>query len=231
MAQKRVLLITTSNDRMGETGKTTGVWAEELVVPYYALVDADIEVELASPLGGAIPFEPNSLKPAGENDPVIERFLNDVTAQKRVQETRKLSELDAAYYDAVFFPGGHGTMWDLPNDPSVTTAVEHAWAADRFVAAVCHGPAGLVTARRPDGQSILQGKRVNGFTNVEEDAAGLSAVVPFALEDRMRSQGGIFESGPAWQPYAVRDGKLITGQNPQSSALVAEQLLVALQEN
>jgi putative intracellular protease/amidase len=231
MTRKRTLIVTTSNAKMGDSGKTTGVWAEELVVPYYVLVDAGVEVEIASPLGGAVPFEPNSLKPAGENDPVVERFLNDPVAQGKVKTSRKLADLDAKTFDAIFFPGGHGTMWDLPGDPSVTTAVADAWAADKFVAAVCHGPSGLVSAKRPDGQSILQGKRVNGFTNTEEEAAGLTGVVPFALETRMRELGGVFENGQDWQPYAVRDGKLITGQNPQSSALVAQKLLAALQED
>jgi putative intracellular protease/amidase len=231
MNRKRTLMVTTSNAKMGDTGKTTGVWAEELVVPYYVLLDAGVEVEIASPLGGVVPFEPNSLKPAGENEPVIERFLNDPVAQGKVNAARKLADLDAQSFDAIFFPGGHGTMWDLPGDSSVTAAVATAYAADKFVVAVCHGPSGLVSAKRPDGKSILQGKRVNGFTNAEEDAAGLTSVVPFALETRMRELGGVFENGPDWQPYAVRDDKLITGQNPQSSALVAQKLLAALQED
>lgn len=225
---KRVLLIVTSHATMGDTGKSTGVWAEELIVPYYALKDAGVTVDVASPKGGAVPFEPNSLKPLGENDAIVERYLGDPAAQRQMQVTARAADVDASGYDAVFLPGGHGTMWDLPTDPGVTRAVEAAYAAGRLIAAVCHGPAGLVTARRPDGQSILQGKRVNAFTNAEEDAVGLSSVVPFMLETRMRELGGVFESGPLWAPYAVADGQLITGQNPASSALVAQKVLLAL---
>lgn len=227
MAQ-RILIIVTSNARMGEHAKPTGLWAEELAVPYYALLDAGAEVEIASPRGGQVPLDPGSLKPAGQNDPAVERLLADPVAMDRLAHSRVVAELDASRFDAVFFPGGHGTMWDLPLDAGVTRAVEAAFAADKVIAAVCHGPAGLVTARRPDGQSILAGRRVNGFTDAEEAAAGLDQVVPFKLESRMRELGGRFESGPLWQPYAVTDGRLVTGQNPASSRLVAEHTLALL---
>lgn len=229
MTPRRILIIVTSNDRMGETGKPTGLWAEELAAPYFAFTDAGHEVEIASPKGGAAPIDPGSLKSQGENDAVVERFLADPTAQRKVQATQVVGELDASRFDAVFFPGGHGTMWDLPGDAGVTRAVESAYAAGKVVAAVCHGPAGLVSARRPDGQPLVAGKRVNAFTDEEERQAGLIETVPFTLESRLRELGAQFEKAASWQPFAVRDGQLITGQNPQSSAEVARLVLQALQ--
>jgi len=224
----RILMIVTSNARMGDTGQPTGLWAEELAVPYYALADAGVEVTLASPAGGPAPIDPGSIKPVGQNDPVVERFLADTLLQARIAATPKASEFDGAAFDAVFFPGGHGTMWDLPVDAGVTRAVERAFAASKLIASVCHGAAGLVTAKRPDGQSIVKDLRVNSFTDAEEKAVGLEKVVPFLLETRLRELGGRFEGTGNWQPFALRDGQLITGQNPQSSHLVAQSLLAAL---
>lgn len=224
----RILMIVTSNARMGDTGQPTGLWAEELAVPYYALADAGVEVTLASPAGGPAPIDPGSVKPVGQNDPVVERFLADTLLQARIAATPKASEFDGAAFDAVFFPGGHGTMWDLPVDAGVTRAVERAFAASKLIASVCHGAAGLVTARRPDGHSIVKDLRVNSFTDAEEKAVGLEKVVPFLLETRLRELGGRFEGTGNWQPFALRDGQLITGQNPQSSHLVAQSLLAAL---
>lgn len=225
---KKVLIVVTSNPRLGDTGRATGIWAEELAVPYYALVDAGVAVELASPQGGPVPFDPASLQARGSNPPPVERFLADPAAQAKVGASLAIATVDAADFDAVFFPGGHGTMWDLPADAGVIRAVETAFAAGKIVAAVCHGPAGLVGARRPDGRPLVAGKRVSGFTDAEESAAGLAAIVPFALESRLRELGGIFEGAPNWQPFAVRDGNLITGQNPMSSTLVAQHVLEAL---
>ena len=224
----RILMIVTSNARMGDTGQPTGLWAEELAVPYYALADAGVEVTLASPAGGPAPIDPGSVKPVGQNDPVVERFLADTLLQARIAATPKASEFDGAAFDAVFFPGGHGTMWDLPVDAGVTRAVERAFADGKLIASVCHGAAGLVTARRPDGHSIVKDLRVNSFTDAEEKAVGLEKVVPFLLETRLRELGGRFEGTGNWQPFALRDGQLITGQNPQSSHLVAQSLLAAL---
>ncbi len=225
---KRVLMIVTSNAKLGDSGKATGIWAEELAVPYYAFIDAGMNVELASPKGGAVPFDPASIKPKDQNGAQVERFLADADAQRRCAATHPTAQVDAASFDAIFFPGGHGTMWDLPKDPGVTLCVESAFRAHKIIAAVCHGPAGLVTAKRPDGKSILHGKRINAFTNDEEAAAGLTQVVPFALETRLREQGGLFEKADNWHAFAVRDGNLITGQNPMSSALVAQHVLEAL---
>ncbi|MCZ8319727.1 MAG: type 1 glutamine amidotransferase domain-containing protein [Silanimonas sp.] len=224
----RILMIVTSNARMGDAGKPTGLWAEELAVPYYALADAGVDVTLASPAGGPAPIDPVSLKPVGQNDPVVERFLADEALQARIAATSRASELDGASFDAVFFPGGHGTMWDLPVDDGVTRAVERAFAAHKLIASVCHGAAGLVTAKRPDGQPIVKDLRINSFTDAEEVALGLEKVVPFMLETRLRELGGRFEGSDNWQAFAIRDGQLITGQNPQSSHLVAQELLKAL---
>ena len=224
----RVLMIVTSNARMGATGKPTGLWAEELASPYYVLADAGVDVTLASPAGGPAPIDPGSVKPRGENDPIVERFLADAALQARLAQTPKASAFDGAQFDAVFFPGGHGTMWDLPTDSGVTQAVERAYATGKWIASVCHGAAGLVTAKRPDGKPVVEGLRVNSFTDEEERAVGLQSVVPFLLESRLRELGGRFEGAPMWQPFAVRDGQLITGQNPQSSHQVAELLLESL---
>ncbi len=229
--KKHVAIVVTSNNKMGDSGKATGIWVEELAVPYYQFIDAGVLVTIASPLGGAVPFDPSGVAASGKNPAQVERFLNDAVAQKLVETTPTVATLDASAFDAVFFPGGHGTMWDLPNDPAVTKLVEKQFAANKIIAAVCHGPAGLVTAKRADGQSILFNKKVNAFTNAEEEAAGLTAVVPFTLESRIRKLGGLFESVANWQPHAVRDGNLITGQNPASSERVATLVLEALQKS
>ncbi len=228
MNTRRVLMIVTSHARLGDTGKPTGLWAEELAVPYFALRDAGVQVDLASPAGGRVPLDPASLKPAGQNEPAVERLLSDDAMQRLVADTAKVAEIDGAAYDAVFLPGGHGTMWDLPSDAGVIRAVESAYAAGKLVTAVCHGPAGLVGAKKPNGEPLVKGLKVNAFTDAEEEAVGLSRVMPFLLESRLRELGGRFEGAPSWQPHAVRDGQLITGQNPMSSAKVAQLLLEAL---
>jgi len=225
---KRVLMIVTSHSTMGEGGKATGIWTDELAAPYYIFLDAGIEVEIASPKGSAVPFDPASIKPKGQNEAHIERFLADPAAQRKVAETLVVATVDSTKYDAVFLPGGHGAMWDLPNDAGVTRAVEMAFAANKIIAAVCHGPAGLVTAKRLDGKSILFERQVNSFTDEEEAAVGLTDVMPFKLETRMRELGGKFEKAQNWQSFAVRDGNLITGQNPNSSVQVAQHVLAAL---
>lgn len=224
----RILMIVTSHARLGDTGKPTGIWAEELATPYYALLDAGAEVVLASPAGGAAPVEPASLKPRGENTPAVDRFLGDAEAQARLAATQPVSAVDVSTFDAVFFPGGHGTMWDLPQDAGVRRVVEKAYAQGKLIAAVCHGPAGLVSARRPDGKPVVEGVRLSAFTDAEEAAVGLTEVVPFALESRLRELGARFEGAPNWQAFAVRDGQFVTGQNPQSSGLVAERVIEAL---
>jgi putative intracellular protease/amidase len=227
---QRVLMIVTSHARLGDTGKPTGYWSEELAAPYYVLTDAGLAVDIASPAGGAAPLDPGSVKPVGQNDAVIERFLADAALQAQLANTSKVSNMDACGYDAVFFPGGHGVMWDLPGDAGVKRVVETACAQGKVIASVCHGAAGLISARRADGKSIVDGKRINSFTDAEETAVGLAGVVPFALETRLRELGGAFECAGNWQPFVVRDGLLVTGQNPQSSALVAAAVLEVLQK-
>lgn len=225
-----VLMIVTSADRMGDGGRPTGLWAEELAAPWYALADAGIKIALASPKGGPAPIDPGSLQPKGENAPVVDRFLDDASAQARVKSTVKLDTLEPANFDAVFFPGGHGAMWDLPTDPAVIAAVEAAWAAGKPIATVCHGAAALVGAKLPNGRPLVDGLRVNSFTDAEERAVGLDRTVPFLLESRLREQGARFEHTDNWQSFAIRDGRLITGQNPQSSAEVAKLLIEAVKE-
>ena len=225
-----VLMILTGHAQLGSTGKPTGLWAEEMTTPYYALVDAGFDVVLASPQGGKPPFAEGSIKPnLQDNEASVKRFLKDAAAMAKFSATHPTAAVNAADYSAIFLPGGHGTMWDTANDEATANLVAASFNAGKPTAAVCHGPAGLVKALRPDGKSILFGKKVNGFTNAEETAAGLMDVVPFHLETRMRELGGVFESGPNWAPYAVRDGNLITGQNPASSALVAQYVVAALQ--
>lgn len=225
-----ILMIMTSHAQLGSTGKLTGLWAEEMTTPYYALVDAGFDVVLASPLGGKPPFAEGSVKAAPqENEGSVKRFLGDPSAVAKFNATHPTASINADDYSAVFLPGGHGTMWDTATDEATAVLVAATFNAGKPTAAVCHGPAGLVKALRPDGKSILFGKKVNGFTNAEETAVELMDVVPFHLETRMRELGGIFEHGPNWAPYAVRDGNLITGQNPASSALVASLVVAALQ--
>jgi putative intracellular protease/amidase len=225
-----ILMIVTSHAQLGSTGKPTGIWAEELTTPYYALLDADLEITLASPLGGLPPFAEDSVKKSVEaNEGSVKRFLQDAAAMEKFQATHSTASLQAADFSAVFLPGGHGTMWDTATDPHTARLVSEIFNAGKPTASVCHGPAGLVQALRPDGKSIVFGKKMNAFTNEEEAAAGLMDIVPFHLESKLRELGALFEHGPMWGAYAVRDGHLITGQNPASSALVAQHVVAALQ--
>ncbi len=243
MAAPRVLIVTTSHARMGDTGHATGLWAEELAAPYYVLLEGGADITLASIRGGEVPFDPRSLpqsagsgageKPAeGQEVPAsVTRFLADGTATALVRSTPGIAEVADRDFDAVFLPGGHGTMWDLPGNETLARLIGRMFDEGRIVSAVCHGPAGLVAARRFDGRPIVEGRRVTAFTNSEEEGVGLRDVVPFLLENRLRDLGGRWESGADWQPHVVRDGNLITGQNPQSSESVAQKLLEALREN
>ncbi|MFM5363601.1 type 1 glutamine amidotransferase domain-containing protein [Aeromonas veronii] len=224
----KVLMIVTSSDRMGNTDKPTGLWAEELAVPYYELIDAGVSVTIASTSGGKTPVDPGSIKPIGQNEESVERMIADMHLQSLINNTIPLSAINEYDFDAIFFPGGHGTMWDLPTDVGVKTITEYAANNGKFIASVCHGAAGLVSAIRNDGLPLVHGKRVNSFTDAEEREVGLAGIVPFMLESRIRELGGVFEGADNWQAFAIRDGQLITGQNPQSSALVADLLIDAL---
>jgi putative intracellular protease/amidase len=226
----KILIVTTSHRLLGDTGRPTGLWLEELATPYYTLADNGAELTLASIKGGAIPIDPKSREPEGGVPASVERFLADPKAVAVAKATPALSEINAGDYDAIFLPGGHGTMWDFPGSGALARAVGAALEAGRVVAAVCHGAAGLVSAKTDGGRPIVEGKRVSCFTDSEERVVGLTQVVPFLLETRLRALGAQIEKGPDFQPFAVRDGNLITGQNPASSERVAELVLEMLKE-
>lgn len=224
----RILMIATSADRMIPGTEPTGVWLEELTTPYYAFRDAGADVTLASIKGGAIPVDERSVNADGENDASVERYLKDETLKNEVATTPAFGSIDADAFDAVFLPGGHGTMFDYPGSEELARLVERFDREGRIVAAVCHGPAGLVSARKPDGTPFVEGRRVAAFTDSEERAVGLDQAVPFLLETRMKDLGAIHEAGPDFQPFALRDGNLVTGQNPASATRTAELVLEAL---
>lgn len=222
----KILIVLTSHDQLGNTGKKTGFWLEEFAAPYYVLKDAGAAITLASPKGGQPPLDPKSDLPESLTE-LTRRFCKDKAAQAELANTKKLSDVSADDFDAVFYPGGHGPMWDMP-DNKISIALIEAFVKDgKPVGAVCHAPAALVNVRGKDGEYLVKGKRVTGFTNAEE-AVGLSKVVPFLLEDRLKERGGVYSKGAEWAPYVQVDGKLVTGQNPASSGLAAEALLKLL---
>lgn len=220
----KVLVVLTSHDRLGDTGKKTGFWLEELAAPYYRLKDAGAVITLASPKGGQPPLDPKSSEPASQTE-ATRRFDGDAAAQAELANTVRLAEVATDEFDAVFYPGGHGPLWDLANDSDSIRLIEGFLAEGKPVAAVCHAPAVLVRAKKPDGSPLPEGKRVTGFSNSEEAAVELTEVVPFLLEDRLVELGGRYEKGDDWMPHVVVDGLLITGQNPASSEAVADALL------
>lgn len=222
-----VLMILTSHDQLGNTGKKTGFWLEEFAAPYYAFRDAGVAITLASPKGGQPPLDPKSDEPANQTHDT-DRFRTDTDAQAALGSTLKLSTLQAADYDAVFYVGGHGPLWDLAEDADSIALIETMYAAGKPVAAVCHGPGVLRHPRRADGQPLVAGKKVTGFTNSEEAAVQLTDVVPFLVEDELKRLGGQYSQLADWQPYAVVDGNLVTGQNPASSVVVAQAVLKLL---
>jgi putative intracellular protease/amidase len=222
-----ILMVLTSHHELGNTGRKTGFWLEEFAAPYYVFKDAGAKLTLASPLGGQPPLDPKSDDAASQTD-ATRRFKADTAAQAALAATVKLSTVKAGNFDAVFYPGGHGPLWDLAEDAASIALVDAMVAAGKPVAAVCHAPAVLRHARAPDGQPLVKGKSVTGFTNTEEAAAGLTKVVPFLVEDMLRERGGQFSKSADWQPHVVVDGLLITGQNPASSAPAAQALLAKL---
>ena len=224
----KILMVITSHDELGETGKKTGFWLEEFAAPYYAFIDAGAEVTLASPKGGQPPVDPKSDLPENQTE-YTRRFKEDAAARAALANTAKLDEVSAEAFDAVFFPGGHGPLWDLAGNATSVALIEAFVEGDKPVAAVCHAPAVLVNARGKGGDYLVKGKRVTGFSNAEEDAVGLSEVVPFLLENRLKLREAIYSKGPDWAPYVQVDGKLVTGQNPASSKPAAEELLKLLQ--
>jgi putative intracellular protease/amidase len=223
----KILMILTSHDKLGETGKKTGFWLEEFAAPYYTFLDAGAAVTVASPKGGQPPLDPKSDLPENQT-PAMARFKKDEAAQEALAHTVKLADVKAEDFDAIFYPGGHGPMWDLPDNATSIALIEAFVKADKPVGAVCHAPVALVNVRGKDGEYLVKGKRVTGFTNAEEEAVGLTAVVPFLLEDRLKERGGIFSKAANWAPYVQVDGKLVTGQNPASSGPGAKELLKLL---
>lgn len=220
----KILMILTSHDTLGDTGKKTGFWLEEFAAPYYVFKDADAEVTLASPKGGQPPLDPSSDAEDAQTD-ATRRFKADSAAQQALASTHVLSSVTADGFDAVFYPGGHGPLWDLAEDADSIRLIETFASTDRPVAAVCHAPAVFKHTRRADGEPLVAGKTVTGFTNSEEDSAGLTEVVPFLVEDMLKAKGGRYEKGADWASFVVTDGKLVTGQNPASSEEAAQKLL------
>ncbi|CAN5161584.1 type 1 glutamine amidotransferase domain-containing protein [soil metagenome] len=219
-----ILMVLTSHDQLGETGKKTGFWLEEFAAPYYVFKDAGAKVTLVSPKGGQPPLDPKSDEADAQTE-ATGRFKSDTDAQHALAHTGRLADVKAADYDAVFYPGGHGPLWDLAQDPHSLQLIPQMLEAGKTVAAVCHAPGVLWRAKGADGASVVKGKRVTGFTNTEEDAVGLTKVVPFLVQDLLAENGGVYSKGADWQPYVVTDGALITGQNPASSEPAARALL------
>lgn len=223
----KILMVLTSHDRLGDTGRKTGFWLEEFAAPYYVLRDAGAEITLASPKGGQPPIDPKSDEPGAETA-AMKRFRSDPDAQRALANTVKLSTLSADDFDAVFYPGGHGPLWDLAEDRSSIGLIERFYGAGKPVGAVCHGPAVLRRAKAPDGTPLVKGKRVTGFANSEEEAVGLTNVVPFRVEDELKAAGAKYSKGADWASHTAVDGNLVTGQNPASSEATAKALLEAL---
>jgi putative intracellular protease/amidase len=223
----KILFVLTSHDQLGDTGKQTGFWLEEFAAPYYVLKDAGAAITLASPKGGQPPLDPKSDLPENLTE-LTKRFRSDKVAQAELANTKKLAEVSASGFDAVFYPGGHGPMWDLPDDPTSIALIEAFVKAGKPVGAVCHAPAALVNVREKGGKYLLKGKRVTGFTNAEEKAVGLTEIVPFLLEDRLKERGGLYSKGANWASHVQVDGRLVTGQNPASSGPAAKALLTLL---
>jgi putative intracellular protease/amidase len=223
----KILMVLTSHDKLGETGKKTGFWLEEFAAPYYTFRDAGASVTVASPKGGQPPLDPKSDLPENQTE-LTKRFRKDNAAQAQLANAVKLADVRAEDYDAIFYPGGHGPMWDMPDNATSIALIEAFVKTDKPVGAVCHAPAALVNVRGKDGEYLVKGKHVSGFTNAEEEAVGLTTVVPFLLEDRLKERGGVFSKAANWAPYVQVDGKLVTGQNPASSGQGAKELLKLL---
>lgn len=218
----KVLIVLTSHGELGDTGHKTGFWIEEFAAPYYKLSDAGAQITLASPKGGQPPIDPKSAAPESQTD-ASRRFNEDKELQELLTQTQKLSEVSADDFDAVFYPGGHGPLWDLATDKNSAALIEAFYTNKKPVGFVCHAPAVLKDVK-VNGEYLVKGKKVTGFSNTEEAAVGLTNVVPFLLEDALQTRGATYSKASDWQAYAVEDGLLITGQNPASSRLVAEKL-------
>jgi putative intracellular protease/amidase len=223
----RVLVVLTSHDQLGNTGKKTGFWLEEFTAPYYAFRDAGVEMVLASPAGGQPPLDPKSDDPSFQTD-TTRRFRQDAQAQAALASTVRLETVHASDFDAVFYPGGHGPLWDLAESPVSIALLEAFDRAGKPMGLVCHAPGALKKVRNAQGQPLVAGRHVTGFSNSEEAAVELTDVVPFLIEDEFRRQGARYEKGADWAPFVLTDGHLVTGQNPASSEAVAKALLTQL---
>ena len=223
----KILMVLTSHDKLGDTGNKTGFWLEEFAAPYYVFKDAKADIILASPLGGQPPIDPSS-DVEGAQTAATTRFKADEAAQGVLAKTAVLSTVNADDYDAIFYPGGHGPLWDLAEDADSIKLIERFASTDKPVGAVCHAPAVFKHPKNADGKPLVSGKTVTGFTNSEEAAVGLTDVVPFLVEDMLTSNGGQYEKGADWASFVVTDGKLVTGQNPASSEDAAQKLLALL---
>ncbi|MFC5195106.1 type 1 glutamine amidotransferase domain-containing protein [Bizionia hallyeonensis] len=222
-----ILFVLTSHDKLGDTGKKTGFWVEEFASPYYTLLDKGATITIATPKGGAAPIDPSSDTPDAATE-ATKRFDKDEEAKARIANTQKLSDMNPDDFDAVFYPGGHGPLWDLANDETSIALIEKFNSQAKPIGFVCHAPAALKRVKGTDGNPLVKGKKVTGFTNTEEAAVGLTDVVPFLVEDMLNNNGGIYSKKDDWAAYAVQDGNLITGQNPASSELVAEKIMESL---
>ncbi|MBY0412336.1 MAG: type 1 glutamine amidotransferase domain-containing protein [Burkholderiaceae bacterium] len=223
----RILMVLTSHDRLGSTGKKTGFWLEEFAAPYYVFKDAGADIILASPQGGQPPLDPKSDDPDAQTD-ATRRFKADADAQNQLASTVTLGSINVDDFDAVFYPGGHGPLWDLAEDAQSIALIEKTFATGKPLALVCHAPGVLRHTKAPDGTPLVKGKKVTGFTNTEEEAVQLTNVVPFLVEDMLKANGGEYSKGADWAPYVLVDGTLITGQNPASSEQGAHELLKQL---
>ncbi|MFB3387613.1 type 1 glutamine amidotransferase domain-containing protein [Flavobacterium sp. LAR06] len=220
----KVLFVLTSHNKLGDTGELTGSWIEEFATPYFYFLDKGIEVVITTPNGGQAPIDPKSNDPSFQT-PATKRFYADQKAQKALASTVKISSVKQKDFKAVFYPGGHGPMWDLATDKNSIKLIQDFYNNSKPIAFVCHAPAALVNVKDKDGKYLIAGKKVTGFTNNEEAAVGLTKVVPFLLEDKLKERGGKYSQGSDWSSYVVEDGLLLTGQNPQSSEEVATKLL------
>ena len=220
---KKVLFVVTSHDKLGNTGEKTGFWTEEFAAPYYELLDKGFSIDVATPLGGQPPIDPKSEDPSSVTED-SKRYHNDKELLEKMKNTLKLSDVNQADYDAVFYPGGHGPLWDLAEDKTSIALIEAFYTNNKPVAFVCHSP-GVLKDVKVNGDYLVKGKKVTGFSNTEEEAVGLTKVVPFLLEDKLKENGATYSKKENWEPYAVEDGLLITGQNPASSKLVAQKLI------
>lgn len=225
----KILIILTSHSELGNTGHKTGFWIEEFATPYYLLKDAGAVITLASPKGGQPPIDPKSAEPANQTE-ATKRFDNDAALKELLANTKKIAGLSADDFDAVFYPGGHGPMWDLTSDTNSISLIEGFFKNKKPVAAVCHAPAVLLNVKDENGVPLIKNKNVTGFTNSEEEAVQLTKVVPFLLEDELKKRGAIYTKKADWESYVVTDGLLITGQNPVSSGATAEKLLTLLKK-